>query len=718
MKKVHNYAVIALLSMAMTATVTSCKDDDDDNSSSNGTEQRRDDADPMDTEQVHVATRWISALTSTDTLGTGWETASYEPTIGRVSKNNALTRLVVVADIEEAQAEFASMAGVDPSKLASTLTVSQAGVGSLTWTPSGEGAENLAVADVDIKQVPHLQKIVYCTEEQTGSNGLFSKNVTGTAYYRFGDVVRDRQGYYWVCVRPSFEIDDKGDSHWVNVFNAGKTGSYKEIPDANLQMKYNKKAKYNNVTYILPTKLSFERKDIYNLSNLLWALVDPDKYTIAAASNKGKGLGGFPFEYNGVEFIKRVADYWDEFSIDTYTVWELVFGHKRSEFDQLTHTSFFYKGYSWVLGSDATLWRYDATAYAPTYKGSEDEDWVKAIVSKGWDIRAFTESQHADKNTEAGFGSLTKTGGVKHGQWVVRTVTGDKLCIDGKYDPYKALTNATDIYVFNNKIGYDPKKKLLKDDDIINVYNANEGLLQKPVIGCILGSDGKFYKNLASAQRGDSKVKGPLGLVVCLNGNKVVETGTQFNGLAIALNLTDSVVWGEQSNSKCQVSRVDNVSQVSALLNGIAETRLLANGCNQNHIHPAAQKCADYNVHPTDEYRQSGNVSNWFLPSAGQWVLALKSMGLPWNDQTGCPWTSANYEEKVAYLDELETLVAAGMMNLNEIESTCYTTTQFVGTSIITMNFNFTPFSDGLMYGNYTTKRIARPFIAFKYNNQ
>jgi len=73
--------LMAVLMCGLATTVVSCSDDDNDNKS----EQRNEDADPLDTDEANVAWRWLSALTSAQTLPDDWAKKSYEPTVGVAS---------------------------------------------------------------------------------------------------------------------------------------------------------------------------------------------------------------------------------------------------------------------------------------------------------------------------------------------------------------------------------------------------------------------------------------------------------------------------------------------------------------------------------------------------------------------------------------------------------------------------------------------------------
>ena len=72
-------------------------------------------------------------------------------------------------------------------------------------------------------------------------------------------------------------------------------------------------------------------------------------------------------------------------------------------------------------------------------------------------------------------------------------------------------------------------------------------------------------------------------------------------------------------------------------LNGLAQTKLLAAGCNAGHKHSAAQECANYekSVFPAAT-RQAKGFSDWFLPSISQWQKIMVAMGVTdWNDNLG-----------------------------------------------------------------------------------
>ena len=445
---------MAAVVLGLSLSVTACSDDDDDN---NGSEQKKDDVNKLDTDDSRVAFRWLCVLANAQTLDDNWQSKTYEPTVGQASENNQYTRIVVVRDLDEAKQHFASLADMETSKLSMTQTVNGGEAGTMTWTPSKEGAQNLAVVDVKSSIMPHLQKIVYCTEEQTGQNGYLWDSMKGVAYYRLGDVVRDIHGYYWVCVRPSF-APDNAESHWINIYNASATGSVNGRPSPilpeNICDDYNNKEKYKNVTIKLPTKLPYHRTHIYNLSNLVWALINPKAYRTETekVGNKSKGLCGFDYGYHGEKFLNLVASYWEEKPKNgDFSLWETLFYLSRQEMSTMTQLSFYYQGYKWWWGTTADMWRYESTKYENSIPGSESGDKRDIeVVKTGFDINRYAGDPDADQKA---YGSQFLYSNDKYleGIWVIRYKRGDKLSDTGKYDPYSKIPGCEDIYRFNQK---------------------------------------------------------------------------------------------------------------------------------------------------------------------------------------------------------------------------------------------------------------------------
>ena len=696
MKKIMNLCLMAALVCGLAQSVSSCKDDDDNNTS----EQRNDDADALDTQEAMVAWRWLNALTDAETLDEGWASKTYEPVVGVASTQNELTRIIVVENIDEARLNFGSLADLTPSELTAERTVSAEGVGSMTWTPAAAGADNLAEVTVNSRLIPRLQKIIYCTQDQVGKNGsIFGTSFDDTAYYRFGDVVKDQQGYYWVCVRPS-HAPNKGESHWMNIFNYR---SGQPIPDANIYSKYNKKTKYNEVTILLPTGLKATREHVYNLSNLMWAMKAPGAYKTAAAENGGKGLGGFDYTYDGEKFITAVANYWEQTKVGDKTLFEVVFGCQRSAFERLTKLNIFYKGYSWVFGTTPTLWRFQSEAFQPLsqYSGKESLDEQKYSITDGFDITMAAGNPQAVASPAL----PRQFTNDYQGNFLVRYKTGDQLMVRGSYSRYEQLNGCEDIYTFNQRTGTQAHDPIIDEDHV-------EGgvALAAPELGCLIGKDSRFYKTLDACTKNGTE---PVAMVVYM-GSLAVEKGRNYNGLAMALkdannilNSSQEMPWQRSDERRDYCTTATNkTAQVAYLRDGLAMTERLHQGeCGENHYHEAASRAHNYNA--LDGYHLDEKVfSDFFLPSIGQWQLANTCLGGNWNFD-GYELNSLRTRYLDAGLDELN---GYGMPMGRY--ATC---SEYDWTSIYVVRFeNAQGSAMFTTAGKYDDCKV-RPFVAFRY---
>ena len=234
---------------------------------------------------------------------------TFEPTIGKAVEGDPYTRVVSTNDVDAAAARFAELAGNPAgfSEVMSAYSYSVEGMGKLTYKRGSETEPYLAQVDVDLKQVPHLKKILYQTPSQQGNNA----EVTGAAYYRFGDVVQDGEGSYWVCVRPSFGPEGKGDSHWISVSMP--------LPKKNIYEYHG-----NNNDYYLPTGLGESVEHMQNLCEMLYAMLYPSNWLHNISSSpKPKMFHDFSYsnyKYHNVYFWQRVERLWEENNLYTKRV--------------------------------------------------------------------------------------------------------------------------------------------------------------------------------------------------------------------------------------------------------------------------------------------------------------------------------------------------------------------------------------------------------------
>ena len=138
-----------------------------------------------------------------------------------------------------------------------------------------------------------------------------------------------------------------------------------------------------------------------------------------------------------------------------------------------------------------------------------------------------------------------------------------------------------------------------------------------PVVGQIIGSDGKNYDATATLPDGVTAV----AMIAYVGDDaETSPTNTAFkNGLALALSDADTKTWCSQTDATCLGTQYDGTKFND--LAGIANTDALVN--QTGHTHDAANAARGYNggTHPT-------GTSAWFLPSAGQWdKMATAAIG-------------------------------------------------------------------------------------------
>ena len=497
-KKIFNLSLMAALLCGLSLSVTSCKDDDDSNAGGDNNSQQDADTevvDATDTPEKHLAWTWISSLADVDNATENWESQTFEPIIGEESQNEAQARLLYVNDLEEARASFSAIAGCNPNDLKGEKTISAGDYGTMEWAPSPANASNLATVQVDCRLMPKLSKLIYCTAAQAPDNAAF----TGTAYYRLGDVVEDAEGYYWVCVRPSFSVGNLKDSYWVNIFNAAetgrgvKTGKLPGIPEKNIYSKYNKK--YNDNIILLPTALASNREHVFLLNNLVQALLYPENYA-EKVGVAGKGLCGIPYTYHGRYFLDQVNRYWMDGEI-----WEKLFNCAFGLLKETPRFDYFYNGYHWKVGSTAGVWLYESTnGYHTKYEGSmDDDDTLYEMKAKGagFDIRRYASDPLQDPECCKSTNTARKGNWAPSDQfdktdrrWVVRYRSGKQLDTQKKYDPFKAITGVHEIYRYNAKTQKLEGTDLVTEDDL-----NSDGNLESRYMGKSHYHIGDVYKD-------------------------------------------------------------------------------------------------------------------------------------------------------------------------------------------------------------------------------
>ena len=493
--KILTVVLSAFMMMGLGMGVASCSDSDKSDNKPGGEDEPQ-----VVNEQEELGWTLISQLTDEATAPAGWMDKTFEPTIGKAVDGDPYTRVVATNDVETAAARFAELAG-NPAGFSEIMTgysYSLEGVGKLTYKRGSATEPYLAQVDVDLKQVPHLKKILYQTPEQQGNNGSFD----GAAYYRFGDVVKDGQGSYWVCVRPSFGPEGKGDSHWISVSTP--------LSDENTYH-----YKYKDTDYYLPTGLGKSLEHMQNLCEMLYAMIYPDKWlSNLSSSPRPKFFHDFDFsknyKYHNIYFWKRVAEAWEA---NDQALYAKVFKCSKEKLqaamdDPDKGLNFVYNGYSWKTGWNGGVYHAQFTngtgKESNMHKMKDDGAVKKYLKDMPVDFRNGPDPNFFDD------GRL---------RFILRYKTGKQLG-GGKYHEKTAISNVVGEYVYNemHKVNLNDNPEVTTQDgdvhpnqdanDPADVKNPQTGIISKPIadvqrhdIGEVVAKNGRIYNSVEEAKK-------------------------------------------------------------------------------------------------------------------------------------------------------------------------------------------------------------------------
>ena len=493
--KILTVVLSAFMMMGLGMGVASCSDSDKNDNKPGGEDEPQ-----VENEQEQLGWTLISQLTDEATAPAGWMDKTFEPTIGKAVDGDPYTRVVATNDVETAAARFAELAG-NPAGFSEIMTgysYSLEGVGKLTYKRGSATEPYLAQVDVDLKQVPHLKKILYQTPEQQGNNGSFD----GAAYYRFGDVVQDMKGSYWVCVRPSFGPEGKGDSHWISVSTP--------LSDENTYH-----YKYKDTDYYLPTGLGKSLEHMQNLCEMLYAMIYPDKWLDNLSSSpRPKFFHDFDFsknyKYHNIYFWKRVAEAWEA---NDQALYAKVFKCSKEKLqaamdDPDKGLNFVYNGYSWKTGWNGGVYHAQFTngtgKESNMHKMKDDGAVKKYLKDMPVDFRNGPDEKFFDD------GRL---------RFILRYKTGKQLG-GGKYHEKTAISNVVGEYVYNemHKVNLNDNPEVTTQDgdvhpnqdanDPADVKNPQTGIISKPIadvqrhdIGEVVAKNGRIYNSVEEAKK-------------------------------------------------------------------------------------------------------------------------------------------------------------------------------------------------------------------------
>lgn len=456
MKQLLTWVLLGSLSLS----VSSCKDSDDDSPLSAEEQAAQEAA----AQQTKAAKFWgvVGQLVGSSAICDDYEQQTFEPLLGTADPQNPLCRVVNTNSMEQAARRFADLVGDTLGLISETTTEykwSDPDVGTLVYRKSSDGTA-WATVDVQIDQVPHLQRIVYREPSQGDSNASYP----GGAHYRFGDVISrpnaDGQLEYWICVRPAFAQEKKDHTHWMTV---------SPMPQKNWWTYH---SSTTNQDYSLPKNIGVNKEHMQNLAELLYAMFYSSRWqqNIEQYSTEGLfGPGGLPifgdFHKSNVKYHSRY--YWQRVrkGWESHNLFTRVFGMESEDMATVVQDGldFLVEGSAW-----STTFSNSPTLYQYHYEraGEKDTERNMHAVSYSKVSRQVIDKRNPQNNIELDIRKIYTQAhpyytnrrffGDDRPRFIVRYATGEELMGSepNVYQSMHEVNGIKDVYLYNAQYNY------------------------------------------------------------------------------------------------------------------------------------------------------------------------------------------------------------------------------------------------------------------------
>ena len=479
----------------------------------------------------------VGKIVGMDQMTPDYKGKTFSPIIGEETEPGV--RVVSVNSLRAAVDRFNGLTGANIDVNTPSYTWSNSEVGSITRN-KGDGTTAWGTADLALPSVPSLTRIIYRSPEQGDTNGGVEGGIR--AYYRFGDVISrtrpaDKKGdvefpaitEYWVCVRPAFHPEGKGESHWV---------SLSPLPRENVWPYYSDDYNYgpypgsNGNGYGCPYDLGDDLEWLQDFNEMLHAIItagaNPQNFGnwYTNANNYyhegwfgADGLLIFNdftkenLQYHNDFFWQNVKNGWNRFDIFTKLLGAEADGTKH---DQAWVSSrvqnggrglnYLHTGYSWW-----TWFSNDLDLYQATYKSAVTDDHkqlnMHSVENKTVTKQVTNPSNKTDAATNIPFNVKTECSperpfvinekffGDKEPRFIYRYATGQQLAKmgGGTWHAQFALQGFQEVYRYYGNGGFEPDHILTMPPEITqSVASTVENDPSKQIISTYNGDS--YYK--------------------------------------------------------------------------------------------------------------------------------------------------------------------------------------------------------------------------------
>ena len=651
MKKTFRYVLMAALTVGLSFAVTSCKDDDNDSGGEN-MEQLESTGGEVSMEDIQLSTLISNfAEVQADELlaQSGWQSKTYEATLGLVlDESRPTVRSIEVGTLEAADERAEAMLrelGID-GQSPSGFQFSNASVGTVSYQHGGgSDANTLAVINLDVRQLPGITQL-RMVKALPANDGTFG-------YYGRGDIVR-KDGRLWICTTPATK---KGDyAYFVSFWTNHRTdncrwGTYKDmvyLAKDEMASGHDLISWLNNfvmwdegynyiirclrekgitnevdIEQLVPAN-RIDRRALINklhikpidlpvepLSMPDW--IDDNKWGDTPKANGRYCAPRSLLLANKFRYAINPCEYWVPF-ISWATVAE------AKEIDESlkslksqsakTNSNHFQYDISTVVdildngtkqdngGADKCQYVLAAVHWKHEYYAGNQ--WAIFDFTKDWNDKQYIN------NTDINDISL----------WLSCNIVSGTLKFQ---DNGEANASVQKVWVAREDAKIEEPEEDKNDDSKIH---KNEVKLYS-----IIGTNGKFYDNVQAARAAGTK---PMAIVTYLGETKRAERGKEWNGLAMALDkLPKEYQYTDEDHAKdACVPATFKGAQADKDFTGWETTQTLVGGCGKGHDHQAAKACNTYGADSLNLTARQTEFSSWFLPSYGQWIAAVRALGV------------------------------------------------------------------------------------------